>query len=175
MTVADQIIAESQAQGFDPRIALEVAMAESGLNQSAVSSAGAIGVFQLMPATAAQLGVDPSDVAQNIRGGIRYLGEQLARFGDVAMALAAYNAGPDRVAQAVQSGGDWLSRLPAETRAYVARIVANLGAYTARVSPTAVVQTIVGQLPARQQSALKGAVWVLLGFLGLYLVVDALS
>ena len=55
--------------GINPTLALAVAQKESGYNPSAVSKAGAIGVMQLMPATAAQLGVDPTDAAQNIQGG----------------------------------------------------------------------------------------------------------
>jgi soluble lytic murein transglycosylase-like protein len=176
MSIADQIIAEAQAQGLDPRIALEVAMAESGLKQNAVSAKGAIGVFQLEPATAAQLGVDATVLEQNIRGGVAYLLQMLARFGgNVQAALAAYNAGPERVTAAIQAGGNWLSRLPSETRAYVAKISAQLAAYTARVSPTGVVQTVVQSLPQRQQQALRGAVWVLAGALALWLAVDAIQ
>jgi hypothetical protein len=64
------------------------------------SSAGAIGAGQLMPGTAAELGVDPYDVEQNLMGAARYLRQQLDTFGDPALALAAYNAGPGRVRQA---------------------------------------------------------------------------
>jgi soluble lytic murein transglycosylase-like protein len=64
------------------------------------SSAGAIGPAQLMPGTAAELGVDPYDINANLLGGARYLRQQLDTFGDPALALAAYNAGPGRVRQA---------------------------------------------------------------------------
>jgi hypothetical protein len=64
------------------------------------SSAGAIGPAQLMPGTAAELGVDPYDINANLLGGARYLRQQLDTFGDPALALAAYNAGPGRVWQA---------------------------------------------------------------------------
>jgi soluble lytic murein transglycosylase-like protein len=81
------------------------------------SHAGAIGLAQLMPGTAAGLGVDPTDPLQNLQGGARYLREQLDRFGTPELALAAYNAGPNRVAQA---GG--IPRIT-ETQTYVRRVL----------------------------------------------------
>jgi soluble lytic murein transglycosylase-like protein len=129
MAIADQIVAEAQAQGVDPSLALEVAEAESGINQNAISPKGAIGVFQLMPATAAGLGVNPYDLDQNIAGGIAYLAQLLAQFGgNEQAALAAYNAGPGTVSNLINSQpGSWFSALPSETIAYVNRILANLG------------------------------------------------
>lgn len=98
-----------------------VAWAESGLRQDAVSPAGAIGLMQLMPDTAAELGVDPWDRLGNLAGGTRYLKQLLQRFsGDrdqLAKALAAYNAGPGRV---VEHGG--VPPYP-ETVAYIRRVV----------------------------------------------------
>jgi soluble lytic murein transglycosylase-like protein len=91
---------------------------ESRWNPRAVSPKGAIGLTQLMPGTARQLGVDPTDPVANLVGGARYLRQQLDQFeGNVEKALAAYNAGPGRVRSA---GG-----VPAiaETKAYVASIV----------------------------------------------------
>ena len=82
----------------DPRLVSAVAEVESGNDPSAVSGAGAIGVMQLMPDTAAALGVDPYDAEQNIEGGTKYLRQMLDSFGgDVRKALAAYNAGPQAV------------------------------------------------------------------------------
>ena len=82
----------------DPRLVNAVAQAESGGDQSAVSPVGAIGVMQLMPETAASLGVDPYDEKQNVEGGAKYLREMLDEFGgDVRKAVAAYNAGPAAV------------------------------------------------------------------------------
>lgn len=72
---------------------------ESGWNPAAVSSKGALGLAQLMPDTALDLGVDPLDPAQNLDGGARYLRAQFEAFGSWPLALAAYNAGPGAVAQ----------------------------------------------------------------------------
>ena len=70
---------------------------ESAYNPRAVSHAGAIGLGQLMPGTARALSVDPNNWRQNLDGSARYLAMMLAEFGDVRLALAAYNAGPDAV------------------------------------------------------------------------------
>lgn len=98
MSIRDLIIREAQAQGVDPNLALGVAHTESRLNQNAISPAGAIGVMQLMPGTAKDLGVNPRDLNQNIKGGVTYLRKMLDTFGgDVSKAVAAYNAGPGNV------------------------------------------------------------------------------
>lgn len=70
---------------------------ESNYSQAAVSRAGAIGLAQLMPSTARDLGVDPSDAIQNLDGGARYLLAQMTTFQSPTLALAAYNAGPEAV------------------------------------------------------------------------------
>lgn len=125
MTVQELIIHEANAQGVDPDLALRVAQAESNFNQNARSPVGAIGVFQLMPPTAADLGVDPYVLEENVRGGIRYIGQMLAAFGgDPAKALAAYNWGIGRMQRAISTYGDaWGDHIPTETRNYLGRIL----------------------------------------------------
>jgi hypothetical protein len=109
----------SAAYHLDPDLVNSVIHAESGFNSRAVSPKGARGLMQLMPGTANQLGVnDAFDPQANVTGGSRYLRELLERYNfDLVKALAAYNAGPQRVEQ--------YRGVPPfrETRAYVARIV----------------------------------------------------
>jgi soluble lytic murein transglycosylase-like protein len=106
--------------GIDPRVVAAVAWTESGFRPDAVSGAGARGLMQLMPATARGLGVNPDDPGQSLTGGARYLAEQIQRFGQIDLALAAYNAGPGTVAR---HGG--IPPYP-ETRAYVGRVLDRL-------------------------------------------------
>ena len=89
----------ARRNGVDPDLFLRLVQQESGFRPQVVSSAGAIGPAQLMPGTAAELGVDPRDPLQNLDGGARYFRQQLDRFGDPTLALAAYNAGPGAVAK----------------------------------------------------------------------------
>jgi hypothetical protein len=119
-------------EGVDPDLFLRLVGAESSFDPGAVSSKGATGLAQLMPGTAADLGVDPTDPIQNLRGGARYLRQQLDEFGDPVLALAAYNAGPGAVRE---YGG-----VPpfAETRNYVAKILGDYsgtGAAQSRFRP----------------------------------------
>lgn len=104
---------------LEPKLVRAVIQVESGYNAAARSVKGAMGLMQLMPGTARELGVDdPYDPEQNIRGGVSYLRQMLDRFEEnLVHALAGYNAGPDAV---VQYGG-----VPpyAETRAYVERVM----------------------------------------------------
>ena len=109
------------------RVFVELIRAESGFDPRARSSKGARGLGQLMPETARMLGVhDVWDPARNLDGAVRYFSAQLERFGDVRLALAAYNAGPHRV---VEYGGVPPFR---ETRAYVAKITAAVARVTTR-------------------------------------------
>ena len=103
---------------------------ESAYRPDAVSSAGAQGLAQLMPGTARDLGVaDPFDPAQNVAGGGAYVAQMLARYDDVRLALAAYNAGPGRVDRA---GG--IPAIP-ETQAYVDSVIDCFLALTAGRTP----------------------------------------
>lgn len=104
--------------GVDPRLLAAVVWTESNFHPGAISHAGAIGLAQLMPRTAAGLGVDPWDPAQNLLGGARYLRIQMERFGAVDLALAAYNAGPARVEAA-----GWQVPDITETQLYVLRVL----------------------------------------------------
>ena len=94
----DMLIQAAIQQGLEPEFVRSVARIESNLRQDAVSNKGAIGLMQLMPGTAAVLGVDAHDAPANILGGARFLRELLLKYnGDPALALAAYNAGPGAV------------------------------------------------------------------------------
>ncbi|OQC42323.1 MAG: Soluble lytic murein transglycosylase precursor [Acidobacteria bacterium ADurb.Bin051] len=114
----EMIDLHAAAQGLDPTLVRAVIQVESGYDPRALSRKGAMGLMQLMPATAELLVVaDPWDPAENIRGGTTYLRAMLDRFGSRELALAAYNAGPEAVAR---YGG-----VPpyAETEAYVERVL----------------------------------------------------
>lgn len=128
MSVQDQITQAANSAGVPAWLALRIAQRESSYNNSAIGSAGEIGIFQLLPSTAAQLGVDPHDPVQNIAGGVAYLAQLLRTFGgDVQKAAAAFNCGPTCVARAISSGGDgWASLIPSSTQAYVASVTGSL-------------------------------------------------
>lgn len=97
-TVAEMLIQASYAVALPVNFVSSVARAESALKPDALSSKGAMGLMQLMPATAAGLGVNRSIPSENAMGGARYLRELLLRYnGDARLALAAYNAGPGAV------------------------------------------------------------------------------
>jgi hypothetical protein len=122
-----------------------VVRAESAWNPAALSRRGAMGLMQLMPATAAELTVaDPWDAAENVRGGVRYLSGLLERFDRLEHAVAAYNAGPAAVER---HGG-----VPpyAETRAYVRRVLA---LYDGRQADLGVALGVRGAAPRLVQAA----------------------
>ena len=119
------VVSAAQRYGIDPALLHGLIQQESGFDANALSSAGAAGLTQLMPATAASLGVaDPLNPAESIQGGARYLSQLLGQFGgNTTDALAAYNAGPGAVQQ---YGG-----VPpyAETQSYVSKVLGYAESY----------------------------------------------
>ncbi|MBT3603123.1 MAG: lytic transglycosylase domain-containing protein [Candidatus Latescibacteria bacterium] len=105
----------SRIHNLDPNLVRAVIYVESAGDPDAVSVDGAMGLMQLMPATASDMGVKrPHDPAQNIFGGTRYLSRLVERFGSLDLALWAYNAGPELVKR---------KKLPLETRRYIPKVM----------------------------------------------------
>ena len=133
---ADHIADASQRFGVPVAWIRAVMRAESAGNARAISRKGAMGLMQIMPATWTALsaryvlGADPFDPRANILAGAAYLREMLDRYGDLASALAAYNAGPGRVDDYRANGRP----LPGETLSYVARILPDAGGEATRLS-----------------------------------------
>lgn len=97
----DQFVSQvSRTEGVDESLVQAVIRAESNFNPEARSKDGAIGLMQLMPDTARELGIEnPENPRENIKGGVKYLGKMIDRYDDLEKALAAYNAGPQAVDQ----------------------------------------------------------------------------
>jgi tape measure domain-containing protein len=125
--VSDLIKAAAQKYGVPYELARAVAQTESSLSQYnkaggiLTSSAGALGVMQLIPATAKGYGVDPTQVDQNIEGGVHYLADLLKKYGDISKAVAAYNMGETKFDKR------GLSNLPKETEQYIEKIKKAIG------------------------------------------------
>lgn len=132
----DLILHHAEAQGIRPDLVRAVVQVESGYNPRALSVKGAMGLMQLMPGTAADLGVKrPFDPEENIRGGVAYLRHLLDRFnGNEELALAAYNAGPEAV-------GRYGNRIPPyrETRDYVRKVRTRTPVASAGAKPRLVI------------------------------------
>ena len=109
------------AAGISPDLFVRQIQQESGFNPGATSPAGAVGIAQFMPGTAASMGVNPYDPTSALYGGARLMAQLSNEFGgNYAKALAAYNGGPGAVIGAVNAGGgNWMGFLPTESRNYV--------------------------------------------------------
>src|SRR5262245_58412509 len=150
----DQLVNQaSRKYGVPAGLIRSVIHFESGGNPKIRSPAGAVGLMQLMPATAAGLGVtDPTDPAQNIDGGTRYLAGMIRQFGSVPLALAAYNAGPG----AVRAAGNKIPNYP-ETQAYVRNVTSLAGVDGASAtSPVPVGQAAVPSAGEAPSAAIPG-------------------
>jgi membrane-bound lytic murein transglycosylase B len=108
-----------------PELIAAITRSESGAQgQAAISSKGAIGLMQLMPDTAASLGVDPNDPAQNVAGGTAYINQLLRKYGgNVPEAVGAYNAGPERMDRFLAGK----ATLPSETQNYISSVLSRAG------------------------------------------------
>jgi len=117
--VQDIVHKEAVRQGIDPALVMAVIAQESGGRKDARSKVGALGLMQLMPATAKDLKVDPQCPKQNVKGGVRYLKRLIAKYGDIELALQAYNWGPANLDAYLSTGkGKRGQDMPEETRKY---------------------------------------------------------
>ena len=115
------IVKQSIELGIDPALGLSIAKTESNFRHNSKSPYGAVGVFQLMPATARNMGLNPYYLSDNIRGGLMYYKMMYKMFGSTELALAAYNAGPLAVARH--------KAVPSSTKGFVNSIMADYRYY----------------------------------------------
>ena len=150
--VESEIRAAAKLYNLDPALVRAVAVQESGLRNEARSRRGAMGVMQMMPKTAKELGYDAADLRGNVRAGAAYLSMMMETFGgDVKQALAAYNAGPGAVKR--------FRGVPpfAETRTYVSSIMGHMATSAAAMAAQPL-STTMAQIGARAvQGAAEGA------------------
>jgi hypothetical protein len=153
INVRQLIVDQANIVGVPPGLAIAVASAESGImqwypNGSVVQSPkGAQGVFQLMPATAAGLNVDPTDLTQNISGGLQYLSQLYNKYGDWSAALIAYNWGPGNYDNYLNGGPP----PPQSTLEYVSNITSRAGINNAALQIAQ--QNNAGSSPAPSSAA----------------------
>lgn len=121
--VKQNIIKQAKAMGVDPAIVLSIAKTESGFNQAAKSACGThIGVFQLSHSTAKNMGLDPYNLDDNIKGGIIYYKNMYNMFGSMELAVAAYNSGP----VAIKRNNN---EIPHHSKRFVSKIMADYQTY----------------------------------------------
>ena len=104
--------------GVEPAIVLSIAKAESGFRQEARGAGGAVGVFQLMPSTAKNMGLNAYDINDNIKGGIQYYKSMYQKFGSMELAVAAYNTGPEAIKRSNY-------KIPRHAQGFVNKIMAD--------------------------------------------------
>lgn len=128
-SIDDAVDKASRKYGVDKTLIMAVIKQESDFNPNSTSGAGAMGLMQLMPGTARELGVsDAYNVEQNVDGGTKYLKGLLDMYGSTKeLALAAYNAGPGTLQNRGVSGTGDISKLPYETRDYVQKVMKYYG------------------------------------------------
>lgn len=144
--VKDTIVKHSVEMGVDPALALSIAKAESGYRHSTKSPCGAIGVFQLMPATARNMGLNPYHLSDNIKGGLMYYKMLYKMLGSTELALAAYHTGPAYVLK---------NKRPAPcSRSYVSSIMSEYYRLKAHTDP-AVKRHNAAQEQLKKQQAAK--------------------
>ncbi len=120
--VKQNIIKQAKSMGVEPAIVLSIAKTESGFNQSAHSPSGHIGVFQLSHHTAKNMGLNPYNLDDNIKGGIMYYKNMYDRFGNIELAVAAYNSGPEAVKRNNNA-------VPKHSKSFVNKIMADYRYY----------------------------------------------
>ena len=114
--VKQNIITQAKSMGVDPAIVLSIAKTESGFNQNARGYGGHIGVFQLSQTTAKNMGLNPYNLDENIKGGILYYKNMYNKFGSMELAVAAYNSGAEAIKRANNT-------VPRHSQAFVNRIM----------------------------------------------------
>ena len=120
--VKQNIIKQAKAMDVEPAIVLSIAKTESGFRQEARGYGGHIGVFQLSQATAKNMGLDPYNLDDNIKGGITYYKNMYNRFGSMELAVAAFNAGPEAVKRCNNT-------VPHHSRHFVSKIMTDYKYY----------------------------------------------